>query len=338
MNKKKMMAAFIGATMLISAGAPAFAADNNMVDAARDAAVHEVVRMPERELAFGTITAINKNDKGDIQSITIKVPAREDTELVLNVGIETITMDSGTGIPVGLKDLKIGDSIYAFHSPAMTMSLPPQTFAEAIVCNVPADARSAMLHTVEEVENTKDGIRVLVDGGSLYISAGKDAKISPLYTKNIVTLGDVKVGDRIFAWYDIVLTSYPGQATTEKLVLMPGKRDTVVQPVNDKLQIVLNSGNPLAQQALVKNDVVMVPLRAVAEALGYAVSWNGADQTAVVQRAKSELSLTAKIGTDGANVDENYRTWVSAETFKALGANVVIDLENASVKISTKNA
>lgn len=333
MNTKRMTAAFLGATMLYAVGAPAFAADSKLLDAAKDPAANEVIRMPERERALGTITEIDKNVQGDVVSVLIQVPARENTEIMLRVGTDTIVLDNETGIPAGLKELKVGDRIAAFHSPAMTMSLPPQTFAEAIVFNIAEDAQNAMLHTVEQVESTKDGIRVLVDGGSLYISANKDAKISPLYTKNIVTLDDIQVGDRIFAWYSIVLTSYPGQTGTDRLVLLPGKTDAEAQPVSDTLKIALSNGKTIPQSAVVKDDVVMVPLRAVADALGYAVSWNEAAQTAVVRRAKGELSLTAKIGTDGAYVDENYRTWVSAEAFKALNVEMTIDRQNAAVEV-----
>ena len=340
MNKRKMMAAFLGATMLVSVGASALAAEGNALDSVQNTGVNDETRIAEREFATGTITEISKNDKGEIEFILIKVPARENTDIRLRVSSQTMVVDNETGISAGLQELKVGDRIAASHSPVMTMSLPPQTNTEAIVYNIADNAPSAMLHTVDKVEKTENGIRILVDGGSLYINANQDAKISPLNTKNIVTLEDVKIGDRIFAWYSIVQTSYPGQTATEKLVLIPG----AVAPENksDGFEVVFggveNAQDLKAVKAVENNGVVMVPLREVAETLGYTVGWNEAEQTATVYRAKGELTMTAKAGIDNAYVDEDYRMWVSAEAFEALNLKVTIGLENKTVEMVVQNA
>ncbi|MGN1008827.1 MAG: copper amine oxidase N-terminal domain-containing protein, partial [Butyricicoccus sp.] len=218
--------------------------------------------------------------------------------------------------------------------------------------NVPQDAGSAMLHTVEQVEEAKDGgIRILTDNGGLYITAGKDTEISPLYTKNIVQLEDVKEGDRIFAWYNIVLESYPGQTYTNKLVLIPGETEPQTsEPVNDSFQIVLDGDMVLSQEAVMKDGVAMVPLRAVAEALGCEVTWDRAERAATINDGTRTMTFT--IGMDlyvsaaapqtgligmtsptelGAApyLDAEGRTWVPAEAFEVMVGYEVSQTETA---------
>lgn len=341
MKTKQILAGLVGAAVLCSMGITASAAEVPNLDA--PAVEQDTASAPARILAWGTIKEIRVENGLPVQ-VVVSRTEENGGELVLNVNTETIVLDSQTGVPANLEDLKAGDSIYAFHSPAMTMSLPPQSYAEAIVTNVPQDAACAMLHTVERVETAEDGgIRILTDNGGLYITAGKDTQVSPLYTKNIVHLEDVKAGDRVFAWYNIVLESYPGQAYTDKLVLIPSEeQDTDTAPADSTEQqysIVLDGDMVLANKAVMKNDVAMVPLRAVAETLGCKVAWDGAAQAATI--TSDARTMTVTIGTDlyvsaaapktgligmtspvklGAApyIDAEGRTWVPAKAFEVM--------------------
>lgn len=338
MRTKQILAGLMSVTMLCSLGIPASAAEMSSIS--DPSAEPQVEQAPARVLTWGTIQSIIRED-GAVSMVTLYRPAERGGELVLHVSAETIALDSATGKPVGLDRLKEGDSIYAFHSSAMTLSLPPQTAAEAIVTDVPQDAGCAMLHTVEQVERVKDGgIRILTDNGGLYITVDKDAEVSPLYTKNIVSLEDVKQGDRVFAWYNVVLESYPGQAYTDKLVLIPGDSEPQTSaPMDSSCQIVIDGDMVLPQKAVVKNNVVMVPLRAVAETLGCKVAWDSAARTATITDDTRTMAFT--IGMDlyvsaaapetgligmtspiklGAApyLDAEGRTWVPAEAFEVM--------------------
>lgn len=338
MKTRKILAALAGAAILCSMGLPAFAADAAVISAPVEQT--DVEQAPDRVLTWGTIQSIAREEDG-WASILLNRPEERGGELVLNISAETIVIDSASGKPVGTESLGEGDEIYVFHSPVMTMSLPPQTAAEAIMTNMPQDTDSAMLHTVEQVEETKDGgIRILTDNGGLYITAANGAEISPLYTKNIVHLEDVKKGDRIFAWYNIVLESYPGQAYTDKLVLISGEMEPkTAEPADDRFQIVLDGDMVLSQKAVVKDGVAMVPLRAVAEALGCKVTWDSAERAATINNGIREMTfdigmdlyasiaapetgligMTSPIKLGAAPyLDADGRTWVPAETFEVM--------------------
>lgn len=77
--------------------------------------------------------------------------------------------------------------------------------------NVPQDGGCAQYHVIGAVEQNSKGQYVLTtDNGGLLISAGEGTGTS-CYDGSPLALSDLKAGDRILAWYDVVLTSYPGQ-------------------------------------------------------------------------------------------------------------------------------
>ncbi|MBS6545884.1 MAG: hypothetical protein KH319_00720 [Butyricicoccus pullicaecorum] len=355
MKTKQIFAGLIGASMLCSMGAAAAAA-NVQQPQEKLPITEEKQQAPERVLTYGTIESIQK-ENGMPASIVLSRPKEDGGTVVLRLRADTILFDSGAGVQADWGTLKEGDSIYAFHSPVMTHSLPPQTTAEAILTNIPQDAGAAMLHTVKEVEQTADGgLRILADQGDLIISVGKDAVISPLDTKNKVSLADVKVGDRIFAWYDMVLESYPGQTHTDKLVLIPAGMQ-IEEPVQRAYHIVIDGDMMLPQKAVVKNEVVMVPLRAAAEALGCKVTWDGAEKAATI--TDDARTMTVTIGEDlyvsaaapetdligmtapqklGAApyIDAEGYTWVPAKAFEVMVGYQVTQTEDA-VKIDPQS-
>ena len=68
-----------------------------------------------------------------------------------------------------------------------------------------------------------------------------------------------------FAWYDTILESYPAQASTDKVVLLPSEDDTFA---------IVIEGDMVAGEGRMTNGVAMVPLRLTAELCGFTVKWN----------------------------------------------------------------
>lgn len=95
----------------------------------------EVTGTPSPVMVWGNLTWLDggglllKNDSDTALS-----------EVVLQ-GESIICLDAVTGDPMDIKSLKDGDTVYAWVSPVMTMSLPPQTTAYIILGNIPADYR-----------------------------------------------------------------------------------------------------------------------------------------------------------------------------------------------------
>lgn len=91
---------------------------------------------------------------------------------------------------------------------------------------------------------------------------------------------ELKPGDKMLLWYEVSTLSLPGQATATKAVLLQqGLADI---NISTTAGVIALNGKELADVKLVnKNNTLYVPLRAVAEALGYTVTWNQDAQTAV---------------------------------------------------------
>ncbi|MCL2372019.1 MAG: copper amine oxidase N-terminal domain-containing protein [Defluviitaleaceae bacterium] len=85
-------------------------------------------------------------------------------------------------------------------------------------------------------------------------------------------------------------------------------------------------------------DRTMLPLRAVATALGAEVAWEGSTRTVTITQAHTTLTLTADIPLPdnmGAPLIVNDRVFVPARyVAEMLGANVLWDAMNRAVYIT----
>ncbi len=98
-------------------------------------------------------------------------------------------------------------------------SQPP--YAEAVLLHLAEQALDVHLHTVEETAITENGLLITTDGGSLHLYAPCDAALTFYADGTTATLKAIQIGDRVFAWYDGVEETYPAQAHTERLVIVP---------------------------------------------------------------------------------------------------------------------
>lgn len=352
---KRSTAALLGATVLFGTALPAFAAENDPV-----AGIEQQEVAPYFVGVEATVKEVPETFAADLEagSARLLVDAKEegtDMEVALNIDKGTIFLDNKTGTPVAGTEVKKGDKIYLYHSPAMTRSLPPQTYTQAILVNV-GEQTPAKLHTVEQVQAGEDGaVTVLADHGSMLVTVGKDTPIAPLYTKNIVTTADIHEGTQLFAWYDVVALSYPGQATAQRVVLLPevSKEDTA--PADDAIAITVN-GKAIEASAKKENDLVMVPLRAVGEALGYNVTWNQAEQSANLNNGENQTTVTlgmdqytyvtaveGRVGMSAPQslgaapvMEEPGTLWVPAKLFSLLTQQEAVTLNGNTLEIQVK--
>lgn len=226
-------------------------------------------------------------------------------EVVLNVSEKTLIIDSKTGLPASLNDLEIDDVIFVYYSAAMTKSLPPQSHAIAIVTQVEKDKSHAELFTIKEIVSRTDGVvRALNKEGDLIVAFVEENPLTPYKTKQIVTLDDIQVGTQLFIWYEIVALSYPGQTGATKAVLVGQEEelgvravytpiaglDTATITIQDKA-IELGGHNLMSE-----NGLLMLPLRAVAEGLGFSVTWNGEEKSILLD--DGTVKTTLYIGND----------------------------------------
>lgn len=371
MKKKQILA--MGLSAVLACSSVAFAADlaaaETTAPAADNTAATETTTtaVPQVKESFrtGSMATVSKiNLDGETVS-SILVKTTDEQEIQLNLSADTLIVNNETGAAAALSDIKEGDKIYAYYSKAMTRSLPPQSACELILVGV-GENTPASLHEVGTVSTNEEGMtEVLTADGSMIIRMDDKTTYAPYKTKNIVTKADLTEGTRFLAWYDIVAMSYPGQAYTQKVVILPAAatEETATEtqatreteqtaPETTELTIVAG-GKTLEVKGEMKDGVAVVPVRAAAEALGCTVSYEQKDGKEYVTVENDTRSMTLEIGTDnyvsttkiedavGMTAPAQYgvapyivdgTTYAAADLFKALvGFDVVTEAGTVTI-------
>lgn len=196
-------------------------------------------------------------------------------EVVVHLPEGVPCVDAATGLPMDMSKVKDGDTLYAWAGPAMTMSLPPQTAALIVVGNIPADGRVPEYYEVTQAWGAPaegDYFEFSVKGQDDALRISREAQVSPWLTRQIVRLEDLVPGSRILVWKD-------RGGKVEKVLMLPyayrGYINCVTAPSTDVLLCVNGKFDGNTPQYLCKktDEAVLAPLRSIAEAAGYDVSW-----------------------------------------------------------------
>ena len=189
----------------------AFAQDDIMLISENP--TEEVAVMPEAMYAsaYGTIT--------EVADDYVMVNTMDGEEIQFNTSEFTQVIDANTVLPLNLKERET-DLVMVTYANAMTMSLPPQAYAFAIVGNIKSEMGNPMFTIVEEVKTTDNGIVIVTDGGMKEITVPATAEVSPYMTRNIVTLADIKEGSNVLLWYDMMTMSLPARTNANKVVIL----------------------------------------------------------------------------------------------------------------------
>ena len=172
----------------------------------------------------------------------------------------------------------------------MTMSLPPQTSALIVVGNVPADDRVPEFYQIAgtaAAPASGEGERRFPVAGGETLTVSEKAQFTPWLTRQIVTVEDLVPGAQILAWKD-------KDNKTEKVLLLPyGYRGYYT--VDGKGEVTVN-GEKLSVNAKLSGPGLL-PLRAVAEAVNYEVSWVSGQGATVREGDKVIFSVLPGAGT-----------------------------------------
>lgn len=179
----------------------------------------DVEEMPTSETYFGTVESIEKDEEGNVVSISLT--SEENGDYVMNVTDNTVWVDAVEKVKASQEDLTEGDTIYVYHSPVSTRSLPPQSEAFAVVLNAPQDITAGVYHEVEDIVTNGEIFTITTDNGGLYLNVTSDTQVKDYTTGESAEIGNVDRGDRIIAWYDAVAMSYPGQANVSDILVLP---------------------------------------------------------------------------------------------------------------------
>ena len=165
--------------------------------------------------SHGVVTQVDT----EAQTMTIRLGGREEGTLTLDISEETKIVDNASRTACKLSDIKAGSTVYVWHTAGQSSFLPPHRKAYAIVANLPADQTAGQLFEIASVSKGKNGYTLLNAEGDLYLTV-PDASI-PVYGQSAkLRASKLEKGMVLLAWYDVVLESYPGQAGSDRLLML----------------------------------------------------------------------------------------------------------------------
>ena len=199
---KKIFVLASCATMLMAGSAVANAhccEYNNVCDtkAYQTQAVQDVL------FTSGKIVEVNEN------MIVVK---GEHNIIAAMITDDTYLLNGKNGKAKKLSSFKVGKEVTVYHSPKMTRSIPAQSAAYAVVLGDNSE-KMGKFFKVEEVTMSEDKTYVSVINTNESLIATVDEKAN----KNFA---EIKAGDNLMVWYDMMTMSLPARTNANKVVIL----------------------------------------------------------------------------------------------------------------------
>lgn len=238
---------------------------------------------PQYTMAWGTATW---QDNGSL--LVRKSGENKPTDGMALWTKNAIVLDAISGEPVDATAIKDGSTVYAWlgAQTAMTMSLPPQVTPELLLVNIPADFKVPQYDVIVRANYIMKGIPGY-SGMAITLSDGtacqvwQDAAVTPYLTRNRVTYQDLLPGTRVLMWAD-------DSGKGSRVLVFPYAYKGGISLYNDGYLCV--NGRPTVLPSALRrpynDERLYAPIRAVAEAARYSVSWD------------NEFGVTVKDGSD----------------------------------------
>ncbi len=358
--KRKLTACMLAGVLSLSLAVPALAAETAVGSGENAGGTALTEQKPSAKysvLYYGKVAEIRTDEQGNMTQLVMESEAYGD--YIMNLSEQVVWIDSGNHTASDPSTLKVGEGIYVFHSPVATYSIPPQSPALAIVRNIPQDISCAHYQVVESVEKLADGsVQIVTDQGGLHITADADTGLSRYSGDEAFALDELKAGDRIMAWYEAVLESYPAQTYARHIMLLPAvstqTEKEAVQPQEGAQLTMELDGKVPNMVGRYENGTAMVPVAAVAQALGFQVTYTPKGHSALVTVESDAFQVRLDIGSPtiygvtkipdavGMTAPQNYgkapyivepgTTWAPAELFEMLGKTVTLEGTNLIIK------
>ena len=269
---------------------------------------NDEIRMSEYVEITGKIEEITNVD-GTL-SILVKNNNEEGLDsIIAYVDDSVILLSKEKKDYIDIKDLEVGMEVSVFYhkDTVMTKSLPPMLWPDVVV-----------IDDAEELLNAEKDMYIRISEDTIIVDKdGNKVDKSDLTDKDLIV------------FYDIVLLSYPGQTSPKKIIVLPDRENAAIDDTVEVKEISL-------KDELIKNDegVTMIPLRAVAESLGYEVLWNQEKNTVELVKESQHTAVVI-----GENENGNTPVLVDSKTYvplsfaeEILKVNVEL-LEDGNVKI-----
>jgi len=238
----------------------------------------------------GTVKEILPSNRSANAVQHVKVENENGAEAVFLLSANTYWASQGADGSF-ITSVEVGDEVIGYYDSSLAIPAiyPPQYGIEIMVVNLP------------------DGMAVMVDrfnselvstDGTTKIMIGEHTQV--LNQEGELFAGDSIAGRMLVVFHSNVMTSsMPGQTMAWAIIVMYEK--IVPLPIEIGNDPIILNGEIVVEGVLIDapapfvndNGVVMVPLRAIAEALGYDVEWDDATRSVMLNN-----TISLSIGKD----------------------------------------
>ncbi len=270
-NMKRFLSLGLSLAMVLTGGTMAFANEMDETDV-------ETISAPIEEQEFEYIRFEGVVEEIDETEDSYRILVKKDTDEGLDALYAYITEDmlllSEKNMDAAAKeDIEVGMDISVIYhkTTVMALSYPPLLGPDVVVLHDGAEHSTYVEYFDDEL---------LSADGSLRLNLADETEIVD-FNGNALAKEDV-YGRDLVIFYSIVMTSHPGQTTPHKIIVMPEREEEAPDAA-----IILTE-----EVITIDEGVSMIPLRMVAEALGFEVTWNAEDKSIEVVRGPNWSKLT----------------------------------------------
>lgn len=316
MNMKKFLSVILALSSL-AASTAAFAEEDVMLISENEEVVVEPIAAEYDKVELYGTAKIEEDGLYIIDQAEI-------AEEKLNTDANTVFVD-GNGYKTSMEAIENGTSIKVIASNAVTMSIPPQSYAY-VVMTVDDNGGFPIYAEVEKIITDDNGNLVFSskDGNYDVVYGEGITAVEPFATRNIVTAADIKEGSRILVYAEVMTMSIPALVPANRIVILPEVTEIVEAP-----HAVTVNGEALDVEILDKDGMILLPIRAIAEKLSLEVAWD--DSLKAVTVGTVPMGVTFNVGINSftkakmmpqtlsaAPIAENERTFVPVDFFTEL--------------------
>lgn len=265
MKFKKIFAVILFAVFIFSLWGTVFALDqmsipNEIID---EQETNTSEPCEELEICYKAFTGVVKEIKdreNNEGSKMIFTESEDGAPAYVIIGHDTYILETA--------EIKIGDTISAYYDvrKPMIMIYPPQYAAEVVVVESPD--RNVKFDIFDENLTSSDN--------QLKLNISDETEI--VFYDGTPYEGEL-AGKRLVVIYTTSTKSIPAQTTPEKVIVLPDKIEDMAGYDVSSAEIIVEDKKIEAAPAYEKEGTVMVPLRAIAEALGYEILWHNETQS-----------------------------------------------------------
>ncbi|MEW8973571.1 MAG: stalk domain-containing protein [Tissierellaceae bacterium] len=280
MNIKRVMSLSLAACLSLS---PMVAMAEDAVKSNTDIVSENEKQETPNYIEFkGKITNINSNDK----TFSILVENDKD-KLIAHIVDDVILLDDSTLDFIDKEDLEEGMEISMFYSKdtIMLMSYPGQLKPDSIVVRSSKDFTGIKVDKFDKDLVSEDNMLKLNINEGVEVVDREGNKLS----KEDILNKDLLV------FFTASTKSIPAQTTPEKIIVIKNNEPTVFN------KVIINDEEIKLEDHMYKNKdgIVMMPLREIAEKLGYKLVWNKDDSS--IELTKGAQWTKVIVGEDNYN-------------------------------------